>query len=231
MTRRQNAGILLILLFIFTGGCVSKSLPPQKDTELVKRLNRVNEILVMDILDRINTPEFWEQSYHYSSKEKVEFLLENKDISLPLIFKILDRDTARASSDWAGKFLSDFTPNTPYGLKNRQLASFFYIFRETKSIESIPYLCEFLRSIPGNVPAGLGEAGFSLDSIQYAIQTICNIIGPKPVVVSYEQGKTIKTITLPGIDIGPANGKSSYARMADLAEKWYEDYKKTLNKK
>ena len=84
--------------------------PPPQGEEIIKRLNRTSEILVKEIIEKINTPELWEQPHAW---EKVELLVEYKEAALPLIFRILDRETAKASPEWTDKNNADLTPRTP----------------------------------------------------------------------------------------------------------------------
>jgi hypothetical protein len=202
-----------------------KIIRAETDPEFIKRLNQVKEIL-----DKMGTPEFWEQKVlelersiltvnprfglaeeKYGKKsepsvqEEIDFSVKNKDVALPLIFERLNRDGVNVS-DWAGKSYAEFrTPRTPCGLKTRQLIIFFYIFWETKSIESIPYLCEFLHSIPKEIDT------FYLGSIGCAQEAISAITERKvhKVELYYH----------------------SYGAIANLAQEWYEEYKKSAGQK
>ena len=127
MTGIQQTVILLILLYIFNGSCVSNTTHPPKDPELIKRIN--------EILDKIDkdTHEFL-RPYHSRSNyigpnhtmkmPEGKLLIENPDISLPLMFKRLDN-----------KKVSD------------ALCIYFKVFELAKSAESIPYITDYISSI------------------------------------------------------------------------------------
>jgi hypothetical protein len=127
----RNFIILLILLFIFSGGCASKSLPPQKDPEFVKRLNQINELLDEISADSYGftmngLAEFRQDLIRADFAKKCKLLIENPDIALPLMFERLDNKELVKDGD--------------------ALRVYFVVFGKTKSAESIPYIADYLAS-------------------------------------------------------------------------------------
>src|SRR3989339_165410 len=132
----RNLIILLILLLILSGCSVSDSLQQPTDTELIKRLNRINEIL-----DEIEKAP-WSKRFlgHPSTgfasscnvfsniiarKTEARFLIENSDIALPLMLKRLDSKKADGGV----------------------IIVYFIVFEHTKSAESIPYIADYISSL------------------------------------------------------------------------------------
>lgn len=78
----RNSVILLILLLIFNGGCVSDPFSPaqpQQGPKPVKQINPVKEI--KEILDKMETPGFWEEKV--SESNSPPFALSPRIVYMP----------------------------------------------------------------------------------------------------------------------------------------------------
>jgi hypothetical protein len=179
------------LIFVVLSACT-----PTKSDDSTVLSKRINEIL-----DEINTKEFWLKIPNYADysagqeyilkTEEACLLIENKEISLPLIFERFNQ------LETSGKIKDSKEPEGR--VYDRVLALYFLIFKKTKSIESIPYLCRYLKRV----------------SHRY-------VLSDKPLAVDYA-GEALSTIT----DGQVFAGLISTEEDAERAEKWFEEYKKT----
>jgi hypothetical protein len=208
MTRIQNVVILLIIL-LFNGSCASKSSPPPKDHELVKRLNRINEIL-----DEIDTNPYRFRlhasimSDYYQIKEILvedcRLLIENPDIALPLMFERLNNK----------KFL----------YKDDTLPIYFIVFERTKSAESIPYISNCIASVVSD-----DETKYAEDT-KPSVETGSYDCFPQDVFGCAIFAAQNITHPLKFIDVN----RTFYEQRLDMANQlrqWYAEYKKNQDKK
>jgi len=130
MTRIRQTVLLLILLFIFIGSCASNTTHPQKDPEVVKRVNEILDKMDKDPMYFIRLSKSSRSSDLGLAQVKImkmpegRLLIENPDISLPLMFKRIDAKKVEGKA-WL---------------------IYFSVFKETKSAESIPYISEYIAS-------------------------------------------------------------------------------------
>jgi hypothetical protein len=199
----RNLIILLILLLILSGCSMSDS-PQQLTTpelELIKRLNRTNEIL-----DEIEKAPWSERflghpstsaasSYNVFSniiarKTEARFLIENSDIALPLMLKRLDSEKAVGGG----------------------VIAYFIVFEHTKSAESIPYIADYISSLDEGHREFVGSMVSPFTYAIMAAQTITSLTSLKQL----RNNSPWRTIFDRRLDI------------VNWLRQWYEGYKKTV---
>jgi hypothetical protein len=227
MTKIQNAIILLIIL-LFSGSCVSNSSRPPKDPEFVKRLNRVNEIL--DGLEKNSSIRLGGDSRMAREiiGEEYAYLIENSDIALPVMFKRLDNKK----------------------LSRHSLIVYFVVFEKTKSAESIPYIADYITSVSEQEVnffyISRSEKTTSLNVASawgvfaYALIAAGNIMYPHP-LTNIPGGDLSLPEFINGIIRMQIGGKRTlFDERLNIANqlrkwykeyKWYQEYKKTQDKK
>jgi hypothetical protein len=122
-----NLLAVLIALLIFNGGCVSHSSKPQKDPEVVNRINEIlNNIATQPGLFQLRAGvSSYLEDHKKGIAEDCRSLIENPNLALPMMFKRLDnREVSNSSS----------------------LAIYFIVFEYTKSTKSISYIADYLDS-------------------------------------------------------------------------------------
>ncbi|MFA5795368.1 MAG: hypothetical protein WC980_09945 [Candidatus Brocadiia bacterium] len=194
---------IYIIIFIVMS-LIFVSLPACKTTEsngsiaLSKQINQ--------ILDKTNTEEFWlkvDRVYtdidenitntNILNTKEAEFLIEHKEISFPLIFERFNQLEA------SGK-IEESRENRLYDII---LSLYFLIFKETKSIESIPYLSRYL------------------SRIDYKLYSS---IKPLSVDIAEDAAKAITDGQVVGVGVSTKD-------TATELQKWYEEYKKKTQPK
>ena len=138
------------------------------NAELIKRLNRVNEILEdNDVGKCMNTPRGGIASdigllgIIVAGETEVRFLIENPDISLPLMFERLDHKKVS---------------NTDFLL----FCVYFIVFGKTRSAESIPYICDYITLADEKVDKQKEALkGSMIDPVGYALSAAREITSLK----------------------------------------------------
>jgi len=155
--KRYYSVLIVLLLVLSPSTCVTGKLKTDKEWELEKekiiekmkdRLSKVEPELVQkinDILDKMSTKEYLRMVFGalksvFDDKDLLErkegiFLLEKSDITIPIIIERL------VSKKGKGTEIED----RRYW---QSLMVYFRVFLETKTVESLPFLIEYLETIP-----------------------------------------------------------------------------------
>jgi hypothetical protein len=126
----------------------------------------------------------------------IKFLIENAEISLPLIYELL------ANKEW------EWT--------EPRLSVYFVVFEETKNPDSLPYLIDYLRKVPPGRNAFTPKEPF-----YYAADAVLAFTGPTkeiPFEVRFYGTLCYRTFT-------EMIAYDNRLKLADDAQKWYDNYK------
>ncbi|MDI6788110.1 MAG: hypothetical protein QME51_07045 [Planctomycetota bacterium] len=205
MTRIQQTVIWLILLFVFNGGCSFNSVQPPKDPELIKRVNEILDMIDEDVQLFLSPIAI---ASHASSMRRIlmreteaKFLIENPDISLPLMFERLDNKKVPPDA----------------------LGIYFLVFEKVKSAESIPYIADYIASVVSDDEwTKFAELTYTdsypQDAFGCAIFAAYNVTRPPP-PPPFKLIDQNRTLYEQRLDI------------ANKLNQWYKDYRNKQGKK
>ncbi|MEW6027434.1 MAG: hypothetical protein AB1599_09100 [Planctomycetota bacterium] len=134
----------LVLIFIVSESCSPHLQRPQKNAELANQINEILDALEKQplderffgyILDASGVHNAYNDSEVIAQCSDVRILIEHPDISLPLMFKRIEK----------------LLPTSP------TLVIYFVVFKYTKSPASIPYLADYFASCDEESMGRLGN--------------------------------------------------------------------------
>ena len=187
-----------------------KAIRTEKDPALVKKIEDiVNKIdntdfkwtgiggISKDSVDRLLLAEEPGLVKLYLLKvDDVKFLIENAEISLPLIYELL--------------------VNKEWNWTEPQLCVYFTVFDQTKNPDSLPYLIDYLRKVPP-----VRDMFISKEPFYPAVEAVLAFTGPTkeiPFEVVFEG-----TVCFRLFD--KTSAYNNRLKLADDAQKWYNNYK------